>query len=795
MKATCQLTLIVITFAGTLFSISVPVSAEEIAPENKQVAPAASDKTSTPAVSDITKTNSGSDTGNTTPNTLPVAKTAKDTSGVTTVDGQRIELYLGREMRVFGDAELHRGEDYVKGDRIDLNTQNDELHATGNVQVKQGTTIADGDELKLKLQDHVGEMQHPIFHLTPGNGPKTRGSAQTMFFDGPNKEHLTNAMYTSCGEGIDDWYLRAKDLEIDHYTETVTAKNASIEFKGVPFIYTPWIDIPYNTERKSGFLIPTFGVSTLNGLEATIPYYWNIAPNQDATISPRYLSSRGMQLQSEYRYLENNFSGIADAEVLPNDDKAGITRYYLNLKHNQDFGNGWAGDINFEKVSDGQYFTDMSTQIAATSQVNLPEQASVSYTNSNMHFSALVQRYQTLDNISYTYERLPQLTLNDSEDFDVVTTNLYSEFVYFGRNGNAPKVLNGVPVPTGSRFTLYPSVSVPFTESYGYVTPKLGFHLTKYDLSDTGGVFDSETRALPIFSLDSGLYFDRDMRVVKNKYTQTLEPRLFYVYIPRKNQDRIPNFDTALSDLNLSTIFSENQFSGGDRVNDANQVTFALTTRMLDQKTGIQRLSATIGQRYYFSNPEVSLPVVPGVIPTPGSKSDILTALTVELLNGWYGDAAWEYNTGNSRTIKSNISTRYQPEPGKILNMGYRFTKDSLEQLDISGEWPLGGSWYGVGRLNYSLRDHVATAVAPADVSGPIEYLAGVEYNAGCWQTRAVLQRLPTATAASTAKANYAFFVQLELSGFSKIGSNPLDVINRSVYGYTDIAKLPPSPQ
>ncbi|HEY7987197.1 MAG TPA: LPS-assembly protein LptD [Methylophilaceae bacterium] len=790
MKATCHITLIIITFAG----ISAPVYAEEITPDNTKISPVVGDKATTPVISDISHKNA--DSSATTTNTPPPVKAAKDTSGVTTVDGQRMEIYLGREMRVFGDAELHRGEDYVKGDRIDMNTQNDELHATGNVQVKQGTTVADGDELKLKMQDHLGEMQNPIFHMTPAVGPKTRGNATTMFFDGPNKERLTNASYTSCGEGIDDWYLRAKELDIDHYTETVTARNASIEFKGVPFIYTPWIDIPYNSERKSGFMTPTFGVSTLNGLEATIPYYWNIAPNQDATISPRFLSSRGVQLQGEYRYLEDHFFGTADAEVLPDDSKAGITRYYLNLKHTQDFGDGWSGDIQFEKVSDGQYFTDMSTQIAATSQVNLPEQFSVGYNNANWHFSALVQRYQTLDNISYTYERLPQLTLTNSEDYDVVTTNLYSELVYFDRNGNAPATLNGVPVPTGGRFTLYPSISVPFTESYGYITPKLGLHLTQYDLSGTGTTFDkTTTRILPIVSIDSGLYFDRDLRVVKNKYTQTLEPRLFYVYIPRKNQDRIPNFDTALSDLNLSTIFSENQFSGGDRVNDANQVTLALTSRMLDQKTGIQRLSATIGQRYYFSNPEVTLPVVPGVIPTPSSKSDILTALTVELTNGWYADTAWEYNTGANRTIKSNLSARYQPEPGKILNMGYRFTKDSLEQLDISGEWPLGNSWYGVGRLNYSLRDHVATAVQPADVSGPIEYLAGVEYNAGCWQTRAILQRLPTATADSTAKANYAFFVQLELSGFSKIGSNPLDVINRSIYGYTDIAKLPSAPQ
>ncbi|HEY8084660.1 MAG TPA: LptA/OstA family protein, partial [Methylophilaceae bacterium] len=259
MKATCHITLIVITFAG----ISAPVYAEEIATENNKVAPVVTDKASTPAIADVTNKQTSSDASTTTTaaKTTP-PKPPKDTSGITTVDGQRMEIYLGREMRVFGDAEMHRGDDYVKGDRIDLNTQNDELHATGNVHVKQGTTTADGDELKLKMQEHVGQMDNPIFHLTPSSGLPTRGSAQTMFFDGPNKERLTNAMYTSCGEGIDDWYLRAKDLEIDHYTETLTAKQASIEFKGVPFIYTPWIELPYNSERKSGFLTPTFGVST-----------------------------------------------------------------------------------------------------------------------------------------------------------------------------------------------------------------------------------------------------------------------------------------------------------------------------------------------------------------------------------------------------------------------------------------------------------------------------------------------------------------------------------------------------
>jgi LPS-assembly protein len=293
--------------------------------------------------------------------------------------------------------------------------------------------------------------------------------------------------------------------------------------------------------------------------------------------------------------------------------------------------------------------------------------------------------------------------------------------------------------------------------------------------------------------------------VVKNLYTQTLEPRLFYVYIPHENQDRIPVFDTGISDLNLSSIFSENQFSGGDRINDANQITLALTSRMIDQKTGVQRLSATIGQRYYLTKSEVTLPtttVVNGLTgtttttttPSLSSGSDILTALTVQLTNGWYGDMAWDFNTDSGRTVKSNLTARYQPEPGQVLNLSYRFTKDSLEQVDISTEWLLSGNWYGLGRLNYSLRDHVATATEPADVSGPIEYIAGVEYNAGCWEGRAVIQRLATSTETAEAKANYAFFFQLVLNGFGNIGSNPLDVIKRNIPGYSNVNQLPAHP-
>jgi LPS-assembly protein len=333
---------------------------------------------------------------------------------------------------------------------------------------------------------------------------------------------------------------------------------------------------------------------------------------------------------------------------------------------------------------------------------------------------------------------------------------------------------------TGSRLAFYPSISLPFAKPYGYITPKFGIHHTSYNLDNEAyilngvpGKYDSTSVTLPIFSLDSGLYFDRDVRVVKNHYTQTIEPRLFYVYIPNKNQDNLPVFDTAQSDLNLGTLFRENQFIGNDRVNNANQVSLAVTTRLIDEKTGEQRLAAAIGQTFYFTDQKVTLP---GESPRDGDNSVIIAAGTASLTNKWNVDAAWQYDTVTSTTVKSDIGARFNPEPGKTLNLSYRFTQDFLNQVDISGQWPLGNGWYSMGRWNYSIRDH-----------NQIEALGGIEYDAGCWQARTVLQQVSTATAGS----NYGIFFQLELGGLASIGSSPMTLLKRSISGYTASGLIP----
>lgn len=744
------------------------------------------------------------------------------------IEGDVLDMYLDRKMRASGNALISKGDQKIYGDTIEYDVQNDELQVNGNARIELPDSLIKGPALKMRLSESIGEMKDASITLNKtysNTAPQTslhnspsvytqskllnaqstltddprlyqdsyretpapigqasidpkfnssRGDAEAILFEGQDKKRLLGARYTTCEAGVDDWYIKAKEISLDDYTQSGSAKGAYVEFKGVPLLYSPWLTFSFNNERKSGFLAPSVGTTSRSGFETLIPYYINIAPDMDATVATRYLSKRGMQLQGEFRYLNEDFSGINSVEYLDNDSLRGSRRYYANFAHNHQLSDRWSAGYNIEKVSDNEYFSEMSTRIVSTSRVNLPQQGFVNYVGDVWQFNGLAQKYQTLDETNYPYQRLPQLTLTADKEWKYFDTNFYSEWTYFDRNDNAPIAA------TGSRLTLYPSISVPFTQSYGFITPKIGIHSTSYRLNDNNFNINGNTvsnnsanRTLPIFSLDSGLYFERDTKVVKNRYTQTIEPRLFYVYIPNKEQDLLPVFDSALADLNLTSLFTENQFTGNDRVNNANQLSLAVTSRMIDKDTGIERFAATIGQRYYFDNQKV---VLPGTVQPTNNSSDIIAAMTARLSNKWNLDTFWQYNTDGAGIVRSNILARYNPEPGKLMNVGYRYTQQFLEQINVSGQWPLSRGWYGVGRFNYSVREKAL-----------IESLAGIEYDAGCWQARTVIQRVETATA----DANYGLFFQLELGGLASIGSNPLNLLRRDIPGYLSSGELP----
>lgn len=768
------------------------------------------------------------------------------------IDGDKLELHLDRQMRAIGNASLHRDKQDIFGDIIEYDVQNDELHAVGNVSIELGDANLHGPELNMRLSESIGDMRDATINITKALGtkaqrstvvsparapqftqqsgvdltaqdndnptslapfsttlgteplpPQSRGDASVLFFEGLDKKRLLDARYTTCKVGVDDWYLKAKELKLNGYSESGIAQNGYVEFKGVPILYSPYVAFSYGGQRKSGFLAPSYGSTSLSGFEFSIPYYWNISPNRDATITMRELSKRGVQLQGQFRYLEEKYSGIANLEYLPSDNQTGNNRYYTNLKHQQSLGNGWSAGYAFEKTSDNLYFSELSTRITSTSRVLLPQQFNVDYADETWRFNGIAQQFQTLDGVSYPYERLPQLTLSGSKNYGDIKANLYTQLVAFDANSSN---INAALLTTGTRLTAYPSLTESFSRSYGYITPKVGVHMTSYTLNNDPNSLGPQQRALPILSVDSGLYFDREFKIANRAYAQTLEPRLFYVYIPNTDQSKIPVFDSGVIDLNFSSLFAENQFSGNDRINNANQISAGLTTRFIESDTGMQRLSASIGQRYYFSDQKVALDYKNPASFRQSNSSDIIAGLSANLKTNWKVDAFLRYNTLAGVTPNQTITSRYSPEPGKVLNLSYSHRNDAVgtmyfaqgtsdltkanaiaaanvDQFNVSGQWPLKPGWFAVGRINYAIQ-----------TKQMIESLAGVEYNAGCWIARSVIQRISTIATIPTAtsgNANYALFFQLELGGLASIGANPLGIIKRSVPGYVNTGMIP----
>ena len=670
------------------------------------------------------------------------------------------------EMR--GRAQLRKNGSVINADFIRYVEVEDEVFALGSVRIVRDGDVITGPEMRLRQDVRTGYFLEPYYERADGT---SRGKAERIDFQGPERMHLTNSFYTTCTLDNLDWYVTTSELDIDDATQTGSGRNGVVVFKGVPIFASPWLTFPLSHERKTGFLPPTFSLTSRSGPEFMAPFYWNIAPQHDLTVYPKYIGLRGLQLGGSFRYLEPTYRGTVRAEYLPNDKQAGIPRYSIAATNT--FASGpWSGLFDINKVSDDNYFVDFSRTIAAASQRNLPRLASVTYGSGFWSVTTQIQRYQTLQDpanpITKPYERLPSILMHgerrDLNGFDFVVDTDVTHFAN-------PTQVNG------NRFVAYPKLSYPYIAPGWFITPKLGLHMTRYGLSNvtTPGDPTDLSRTLPIASVETGLVFERDTTLFGRNLRQTLEPRLFYVRTPFRDQSRFPVFDTGLPDLSFAQLFSENPFSGSDRIADANQLTVAVVTRYLDAASGAELIRAAIGQRLYLSPQRV---VLPGTLPVNQSSSDFLGTLSASVLPGLTVEGGAQYSQQVDAVVRATAGVRYRPEAGKVLNGAYRYLRDNLRQADVSGQWPIGGGWHAVGRLNYSFRDKQV-----------IENLGGVEYEACCWIARAFFHRFATATG----KATTTLFFQLELKGFSRIGTNPLDAIRRNVPGYSVLNPHPPA--
>jgi LPS-assembly protein len=666
-----------------------------------------------------------------------------------------------------GEAELRKLNQSIRADRLQFLQDSKELLAEGSVRVEQDGNLITGTQLKLNLDTGIGDITKATFRLGVN---QARGAADTFHFEGRQKYVLSNASYTTCPAGNDDWLLKMNDLELNSNSHMGVAHHARVEFMGVPILYTPWVDFAFNEQRKSGFLSPQYGATSKSGSEITLPYYWNIAPNFDATIAPRIMTKRGISLNNEFRYLKPAYSGEAHINVLPDDRVADKTRTMLSVAHTQNLGYGFVGSANLNRVSDDAYFRDLSNTVNVTAQTNLIREGSLSYGAGWWSTSVRAQRFQTLQDpdapVTTPYRRIPQITFNAQRVLAKADVAFSGEFVDFLH----PETVSG------RRLVFFPSVSYPLVErSAAFITPKIGLHSTHYVLyANNNDKLPNTQRTVPIFSLDNGVMLEREWNPAGENFVQTLEPRAFYVYIPYRDQSRVPNFDAGQADFSMAQMFTENRYFGSDRIGDANQLTLALTSRLIEPETGVERLRVALGERFSLDTQKVNI-VTPDSIAPSTNKSDILLAAFGQVTRAWSLDSAFQYNPNQSHSEKFNFSARYNPVGGKVFNMGYRFTRDSVRQVDLSTQWPLTGRWHAMARWNYSLQDRSI-----------LEALTGLEYNESCWALRLVAQRFATATQ----EASTGFFVQLELNDLVRVGADPLSVLRQSVPGYV---KLNPS--
>ncbi|NYT64664.1 LPS-assembly protein LptD [Alcaligenaceae bacterium] len=709
-----------------------------------------------------------------------------------------------------GNAEVRRIDSVVKGDRIDYQRNTGDVRVRGNGRMMQEGSIVVGPELDYNVNSESGQVTTPDFWLG-ANAGSGKAELATMF----NKQHmrLKDVTYSGCPCPDPAWYIRSPQVDLHFDENEGIARHGTLFFKGVPLMYSPYLSFPIRKERKSGFLLPTYGTTSKGGFDFSLPYYLNLAPNYDATITPRIMSKRGVQLGTEFRYLGKRYSGELYGTYLHNDRVTNDDRWYYAWQHRHALGGGFSANMDIRRASDDDYFRDFSSfGLNEATNTYLPSSVGLNW-GGNQYVSASVyaHTYQTLQDqtagyVTPQYNKLPELYVQAARynwgGFDVTSENYATRFrmpFYSGRFSKFDAYRDARLAPNGTRFSSYNAVSFPIVRPGWYVTPKVGVHLSQYntdwyDLPSYAGNPRTQSRVLPIMSLDSGMTFERPTSLFGNASIQTLEPRAYYLKVPYKDQSQIPIYDTSIATFNFAQAFDENIFSGGwDRIANADQLTVGLTTRWLDEETGFERLSLSAAQRLYFEDQKVSL--YPSDHERTDTKSDYLVganaALTDTLSVRFDAQFNPESNRRNRMTAGfrwepkrlANLSAnyRYERDPSAILDRNYVVTPENdlgREQVSLSGQWPLSRKLYAMGRLDYSIQEKRST-----------QSIVGLEYKGDCcWTGRVVMQRY----AVSKGDANSAIFFQLELSGLGSIGTDPMSLLRDRISGYQSITPSVP---
>ncbi len=691
----------------------------------------------------------------------------EDKNAPVTMQAEQSNGRPAREVKLKGKAEIVRDKTRVTADEVIFHQVEDEVEAQGKVKMERFDDVYTGQSLKLNLDSGQGFILAPTYKLELNHA---QGYAERVNFIDQETAQIVNGTYSTCEGENPAWYLKSDTLDLDFGRDIGSAGRTIVYFKGVPIMGTPAMSFPLTGGRRTGLLPPSIGATSTGGVEFTQPYYFNIAPNRDLTLYPKLISRRGFQLGLNARYLGETYQGETNLEILPNDRKANRTRYSFASISRQEIAPATALSWNLNKASDDSYPNDFAGSVATNVQRQLVREMRLDYVGKYWNAWARVQNFQILQDIASKddptllidrpYDRLPEFGLSaarrDIAGFDVMMEAQWARFWHPDKT-------------RGQRLVMNPQISYPILSPAYFLTPKLALHASRYQIDERkrGEVGDSSLgRVVPTFSIDSGLQFERSTRFFGRDVTQTLEPRLFYVNTPYREQKQFPLFDSAEAGFNFAQLFSENRFTGNDRISDANQVTLALVSRVLETD-GAERLRFAIGERFYFRNQRVALD--PNGTEVRDSRSDLLLSASGTISPQWNFDSGLQYSVSKHQVYAANYGVQWQPQAKHVFNAEYRYLRNSFELLNVSGQWPVANRFFAVGRISYSLPERQT-----------VKSLAGFEYNADCWVFRFAAQRFSTSTTGATT----TLFLQLELNGLSRLGSNPLDALSKNIPGY-----------
>jgi LPS-assembly protein len=734
----------------------------------------------------------------------------QEQEGAIYLQGQRLRVRPDLDLVVEGEASIRKPGVSIQAGRLSFDQSQDVVEATGQVRLNRPGSVLTGPKLTLQIDSFQGTLTQPTFELYKSGA---YGQAAQIDFVDDQRAIVREASYTTCRrtpgpEWLPAWVLKATRLNLDEEESTVRAEGVQLRFQDVPVLGIPAVTFPMTSERKSGLLPPVVGITTNNGVELAQPYYFDIAPNRDATVTTHLMSKRGVAVDTEFRYLERDYSGQARLNLMPTDSLRDQARWGWSSQHNGTLDTGLDSvgrvglGLNLNRVSDDDYWRDFPRSGLALTQRLLPSTGVLSWGRGNLSMTAQVQRWQTLQDITAPitppYDRAPQIGLRygqwqaDGLDWSVQADTTRFEASY-DRIPMASTALRPVP-RNGERSFVLAQVSRPWIRPWGFVTPKLQLHATRYQLDqplDSGE--RSANRVLPTFSLDSGLVYERETQWFGRGVTQTLEPRAFYARTPFRDQSLLPVYDSGATDFNLSTIYSENAYVGHDRLVDNDALTLGVTSRFFDADNGAEMLRVGMAQRIRFSDQKV---VLPDQTAAQAGLSDLLLGAGVRWDDRWALDATVQVNSQTDRVSRSTLQGRYSPSPYRVLNAAYRLNQGVSEQVDLGWQWPLSDllgrrdaatetawtrtpgqglgpdRWYSVGRLNFSLTE-----------GRMVDSLLGLEYDGGCWIGRIAFERIQSTVSTATSRLLF----QLEFIGLARVGASPLNALRTNIPRYQNL--------